>query len=157
MTLVARRFASTPERTAVETWHAIVSLISAAGGLAEKELKSVSGEAAGQIADEVFGQNPVVVTGNGPRLRIYCVYGQDAVTGEDCNETALSWIPTNGDWKMFIPCDPSDLQWLQAALKKLSSKIVPYDFEKGMDGDSDDVKKSKNSTLSVNVERFKSL
>jgi hypothetical protein len=71
-TVVARRFASTPQRTAVETWTNITALLAPAGTEVRRELQSVAGIAGSVIASELPEKYPSVMKGNGPRLRIYC-------------------------------------------------------------------------------------
>ena len=129
MTVVARRFAASPIRTASETWNAIINLISTEGSDARKELESVRGVMASLIADEAPRDAAIVVAGNGPRLRIYCLYGSDAVDGDDRDERALSWEPVEGDWSMQVPCDGDDLEWVKTAIEKASSRIIAYDFK----------------------------
>lgn len=156
MTIVARRFAASPARTAGEVWNEIVKLISAEASDARKELYAVSGVISTLIADECPNEVPIVVAGNGPRLRIYCVYGEDAVLEEDCDETPLSWLPTENDWNMHCPCKTEDLDWVKKQLDRLSRRVFAYDLS--------DLNKSFAQTvegevstfdLSVNVEGFK--
>lgn len=155
MTVVTRTLAATPARTASETWEQIVGLISEAGSPSRRELDSVSGIAASVIAEETPSQAPIVVAGNGPRLRVYCVYGEDAVLGEGCDENSLSWNPTEGDWKLYLPCPKEDLGWVGEALKRKSNHVVPYDLNKDLPRDeaSEDAKRAASS-LSVNLEEF---
>src|SRR5947207_2097866 len=115
MTVVARRFAATPIRTAAETWDVITKLISKEGSGARKELESVRGVMASLIADEAPKDAAMVVAGNGPRLRMYCLYGNEAIEGDDRDENALSWITTKDDWTMRVPCDGDDLEWVNRA------------------------------------------
>ena len=130
MTVVARRFSSTPSRTSAETWEAILTVISRNGSEARSELESVGGFAASTIAEEIPRDTPIVLSGNGPRLRIYCLYGEDAVIGDDCDESALSWNPTEGDWRLFLPFAAVDLQWARNALQKKSTRITAYEAGK---------------------------
>lgn len=116
MTIIARRFASVPARSAVDTWKAIVGLIAPRpNSPARQELDAVAGVACSIIASEVSG--PIVLYGSGPRLRIYCIYGDDAIEGENINENPLSFVPTDGDWHMSLPCPADDLEWVQRKLQ----------------------------------------
>lgn len=155
MTVIVRTFAATPAKTASETWERIVELISDVSSASRKELDSVAGITASVIAEETPSQTPIVVAGNGPRLRVYCVYGEDAVLGEGCDEDSLSWNPTEGDWRLYLPCPKEDLGWIGEALKHKSSRIVPYDLNQDLPNDetSGDAKRAANS-LSVNVKEF---
>jgi hypothetical protein len=79
MSVVARTFVSVPERSAVETWSRIVELIAPNHhSAARKELATVAGVACSCISDEALADDPIVVHGVGPRLRIYALYGDDA-------------------------------------------------------------------------------
>lgn len=155
MTVVARRFASTPARTAGETWQRIVSVISQSDSQARRELETVGGIVASVIADEIPHNVPIVVIGNGPRLRIYCVYGEDAVIGDECDEEALAWHPTGGEWKLFLPCAAEDLEWVKDALAQRSSRIQAYEAEKGTIPESGPESESEaHAAFSINIKEF---
>lgn len=156
MTVVARRFVAAPVRTATEVWKEIVVLISSESSDARRELNSVGGIPASLIADECPGEAPIVIAGNGPRLRIYCLYGDDALSGEDRDESPLTWVPTEGDWEMYLPCNAEDLDWIKKALGGLSRRIFPYDMSQ--EGKAPHIKtKEENAkfNLSINIEGFK--
>jgi hypothetical protein len=124
MTVIARTFASIPTRSASETWDAIVALIAPdSSSAARRELDSVAGTVCSCIADEALASDPVVVYGAGPRLRIYAVYGDDAIEGDSANESALSFVPTHGDWHMSVPCLLDDLDWVRRSLEAVSTRV----------------------------------
>ena len=129
MTTVARRtFRSTPARDALATWSAIVDLLTRGiDGVARAELLAVAGIAASVIADHAPEDAPIVVTCNGPRTRIYCLYDDDAIDGSDANEDALGFDPLKGDWRVSLPAPADDLSWVQAALKEHSDRITARD------------------------------
>lgn len=156
MTVVARRFAATPIRTATETWTTMVNVISKEGTAARAELMSVRGVMASVIADEWPKDAAIVVAGNGPRLRMYCLYGAAAIEGDDRDENTLSWTPTEGDWQMYIPCESDDLKWVSAAVKKSSSRIVAYDLKEGLPATAKDVPEVTEE-VTIDVEVFKRL
>lgn len=156
MSTIARRIRATPERRATEAWEAIGGLISEAGSVARKELDAVSGIASCLIADETPKDSPIVVAGVGPRLRIYCLYDEDAVTGEDAEETALTWNPTDGNWKVWLPAAREDLDWVQRELAKRGSRIVAYEPEKG-EPEGEAARSEGRQAIAVNVEAFKRL
>lgn len=153
MTTVARRIRATPERSAVETWTFIVKLISTSGSAARRELEAVTGVGACIIADEVPKQAPIVVAGSGPRVRLYCLYGEDAITGDDSNEADLASNPTDGDWTMWLPTSSEDIKWVAAELAKHGKRIVGYDLLEEKPGDSS--KEEDRSELKINVEEYK--
>lgn len=124
-TVASRTFASTPKRDAAQTWIAIVDVLTQdRSGPARNELLSVSGVAASIIADQAPKNAPIVVTCDGPRTRIYCLYDDDAVEGSDSNEDPLGFDPLEGDWRVSLPCLKEDLSWVQGALTKRSTRIT---------------------------------
>jgi hypothetical protein len=120
MTVLARVVRATPFRPAGEAWDVIVALLAPDGGAARAELMKVAGVATSLIAAETPKDDKIVVWGGGPRVRVSCVYGDDAITGDYANETKLARSPTGGDWRMSLPCPEEDLTWVQAALDKKS-------------------------------------
>lgn len=109
MTVHARRIASVPRRTSVETWSSIVDLITAGGSSARTELLSVIGVGAAAIAEEYTRESPIIVSGSGPQVRIYTLHGTDAVEADLSDEHALGHDPTDGSWTLSIPCAHTDL------------------------------------------------
>jgi hypothetical protein len=157
MSAVARRIRAAPERPSTEAWSVITTLISEPGSPAKKELDAVSGIAACLVADETPKALPIVVAGVGPRLRIYCLYDEDAVTGEDADESAVSWNPTHGNWKLWLPAAGEDLDWVKRELAKQSARIVAYELEQGEPEGDSARPAERRATLTVNVEAFKNL
>jgi hypothetical protein len=136
-TVASRTFASTPKRGADATWTAIVALLTQGkDSPAVQELLAVAGIAASTIADQAPKDHPIVVTCDGPRTRIYCIYDDDAVEGSEVNEAPLAFDPLNGDWHVSLPCTEDDLAWVQGALKKQSTRITAR-------GPDDDVAKAE--------------
>jgi hypothetical protein len=134
MSTVARRtFRSTPGRDALGTWTAIVDLLTKGStGAARTELLAVSGVAASIIADQAPKGAAITVTCDGPRTRIYCLYDDDAVDGGEANEAVLGYDPLKGDWRVSLPCQSDDLEWVQAALKKHSVRITARDIDEAV-------------------------
>lgn len=133
----------------------ITGLISEPASEARRQLDAVGGIAACLVADETPRESPIVVAGIGPRLRIYCVFGEDAVTGEDADETALTWDPTDGNWKMWLPAAREDLEWVKRELGKRGTRIVAYELEKGEPEGDSARPEGRAASLAVNVEVFK--
>jgi hypothetical protein len=98
MTVLARIVRATPYRHADEAWDIIVSLLAPSGGRARDELMRVAGVATSLIASEAPKDHKIVVWGSGPRVRVSCSYGEDAITGDNANEGSLPRSPTDGDW-----------------------------------------------------------
>lgn len=140
----------------MEVWRFVEDLISQANSEAWKELERVAGVVASLIAEEAPKESPIVVAGSGPRLRIYCIYGEDAVTGEGSNEAALTWDPTAGDWRMWLPASGEDIDWVKGELGKLSKRIMAYNFEEEEPGSNADAEGARPA-LTVNLEAFRRL
>jgi hypothetical protein len=154
MTIVARRFVSIPERSASATWDAISQLLAPeSDSAAAAELRSVAGVAASLISREAMA-SPIVVWGAGPRVRIYCLYNDDAVEGDDTNETALPFDTTDGEWYMSLPCPAEDLSWVQNALKSKSKRITARDMETVLDSDEEESSRSGATETIVDLEAF---
>jgi hypothetical protein len=127
-TVASRTFNSTPQRDAAATWQAIVALLTQGkDGEAKKELLRVAGVASSTIADQAPKDAAIIVTCDGPRTRIYCLYDDDAIDGSGANEDPLGFDPLKGDWRVSLPCDPDDLSWVQAALKQHSDRVTARD------------------------------
>lgn len=155
MSVVARRIRATPERSAAEAWRFIVDLISPSGSGPRRELEGAGGVGAYIIADEIPKEAAIVVAGCGPRLRIYCLYGEDAIAGEGSNEADLSWDPTAGEWTMWLPVPSEDIGWVRAQLAKCGKRIVAYDPREEERGSGP--KWESRAELGINIEAFRKL
>jgi hypothetical protein len=123
-TVFARRVVATPVRTAAQTWDAIAGLLAPdPGSTARQEIAKAAGVACASIASESIREAPIVVWGGGPRVRVYGLFDEDAITGEDANETALPQPPLQDDWKMSIPCAAEDVAWSNGKLASISDRI----------------------------------
>lgn len=132
-TVASRNFRSTPGRDALGTWTAIVDLLTkGVAGPARDELLAVGGIAASTITDQAPKDAAITVTCDGPRTRIYCLYDDDAIDGADANEDPLGYDPLQGDWRVSLPCLADDLAWVQAALKKHSTRITARDLDEAV-------------------------
>lgn len=152
-TVVRRTFNSTPQRDAAETWRAIVDLLTQGkAGDARTELLAVAGVAASVIADQAPKDAAIVITCDGPRTRIYCLYDDAAIEGSDAAEDALGFDPLQGDWRVSLPCGDEDLAWVQAALKTHSSRVTARDKATG--ASIEETSKAAASSLTVNIEGF---
>jgi hypothetical protein len=108
MTTVASRiFRSTPHRDCHDTWLAITDILTQGRtGDARAELLAAACIAASTIADQAPRDAAIVVTCDGPRTRIYCLYDENAIDGEDANEDALGFDPLKGDWRVSHRASP---------------------------------------------------
>ena len=156
MSIISRTFAACPARTAAVTWEAIVNVISADSAGAKQLLNSISGVIASIISDETLANNAITVVGTGPRLRVYCLYGDDAISDE-ANEASLSWKPFEKDWEIYFPVEESDLAWVTKLLKETNSKLKTYkagDKIKGEAVDEENKPASNFTQLSINIEKL---
>lgn len=150
MTVIARTLVSIPQRSASETWDVIVDLIAPdPKSAARRDLDAVAGTACSCIADEALANDSLVVFGFGPRLRVRALYGDDAIEGDSANESPLSFVPTDGDWRMSIPCLPDDLDWVQRSLKEASSRVFARPLGETVEGDDGNAKSTENTNASA--------
>jgi hypothetical protein len=139
MTTVARTFVSIPQRSAIETWTAIVDLIAPdPKSAARRDLDAVAGVACSCITEEALANDALVVYGSGPRLRVRALFGDDAIEGDGANESSLSFVPTDGEWYMSIPCPPADLEWVQRSLKAASRRVFVRALGEPVDDENDE-------------------
>ncbi len=123
-------------------------------GTARTELLAVAGVAASLIADQAPRDAAIVVTCDGPRTRIYCLYDDDAIDGGDANEDPLGFDPLKGDWAVSLPCAAEDLAWVQAALKKHSVRITARDSAETTATKQDGTAASTSSGLVLDTKGF---
>ena len=139
MTVVARRIVACPVRSACDVWSLIVDLLAPdSGSSARQELLGVAGIASLLIGDEALEKAPCTIYGSGPRVRVYCLYGEDAISGETANEAALASCPTEGEWRMSLPCPAEDLEWVQKALSARSTRITARDMMAPVDTEAEE-------------------
>lgn len=153
MTVVARRLASIPVRLASDTWLRVIDLVAPMNAAARAELLRVTGVACSVIAREAVKDSPIVVAGKGPRVRLYCVYGEEAIEGHNVDETALPDSPAESNsWSLSLPCPADDLPWVQSSLKRLSSRVTARDMADPSPPEPDDA--TTATKASINVESF---
>lgn len=154
MSTIRRDFRAVPYRSANDTWEAIVSLLTQNGknASAKVELDKVAGVAASIITDGYPKEAPIVVTCDGPRTRIYCLFDEDATEGSDANEEPLNFDALSGNWSLSLPCHEDELNWINSALKKHSSKITARNLENGIS--LEEQSKSTVGNLVIDVEGF---
>lgn len=154
-TVASRTLRSTPERDAHETWTAIVDLLTQGRvGAARTELMAVAGIAASIIADQAPRDAAIIVTCEGPRTRIYCLYDDNAIDGSDAHEDLLGFDPLNGDWHLSLPCLAPDLAWVEGALKKYSARITARDSVETITAKQDSGNVTKAEALIIDPKGF---
>ena len=155
MSVVARRFSSSPVRIPSATWEAIISVIAFDSNDAKTQLNSIAGIVSSLIADETPLKDAITIIGNGPRLRIYCHYGDDAISDES-NESSLSFNPFNGEWEVYFPVHEADLNWVTKALKEKNTRFKAYKTGDKIDAEKDEETENSNfSQLTINTDKFK--
>ncbi len=155
MSTVARRcLTSTPARDAYATWLAAVELLTQGRtGRDRDDLLAVSGVAASVITDKAPQHSPIVITCDGPRTRIYCLYDDDAVEGADANEDPLGFDPLAGNWGVSLPCPADDLDWVRRALKAAGGRVTARDASDGI-GIADSAGAAQAGALVLDREGF---
>jgi len=117
VTVVARRLASIPRRTSVETWQRLVELISAEGSPARAELSTITSVASMLIAEEYARTTPLTISGGGPLVRVYTLHGEEAIEHDLDDEAELAFDPTAGDsWLLSLPAAGADVEIARAAI-----------------------------------------
>jgi len=154
MGVVSRRIRATPGRGASDAWQVIVNLIAPKDGTARSELLGVEGIASSIISTESPKGAAMVVRGKGPRVRMYCLYDDEAITGDDANEAALAECPTDGDWAMSLPADADDVEWVRDALAKKSKRVTVREKSEAVDDGEKPSKTSAATEAAINMEAF---
>ncbi|MGA8810705.1 MAG: hypothetical protein WB973_22760 [Thermoanaerobaculia bacterium] len=157
MTVIARKVTAIPARLATEAWQTVIDLVAPSNTSARAELSNVAGIASSLITDEAMKSSPIIVTGDGPRLRMYCLYGEDAVEGTKTNESSIPGSPVEkgDDWRMSLPCPADDLEWVRASLKKRSTHVVARDLsETNLAEESNEEPAATTKAATINLESF---
>lgn len=153
--VIVRRIAATPARTSAEAWQVIHGLLAQDGSSAWQELDRVGSLVMTLIAAEAMRESPIVVYGVGPRLRLYCLYDDEAILGENLAEEPLSWCPTDGDWAISLPCSADDLSWMETALANTTLRVTARDLSETVPMEtSEQTNKSSKETWPVDKESF---
>ena len=153
MSTVRRTIRSVPYRDSCTTWQVVVGLLTRGkNSSAAEELEAVAGIAASVIADGAPRLAPIVVTCDGPRTRLYCVYDEDALDDAEASEDPLGFDPLQGDWGVSLPCLTEDLEWVQRALKDKSTRIKARDIASGIELAEGYKSQAATSALTLDLE-----
>lgn len=118
------------------------------------ELLAVQGVASSVIADQAPKDKPIIVTCDGPRTRIYCLYDDDALDESDANEGSLGFDPLKGEWHVSLPCLKDDLEWVSQALAS-SKRVSARDLdEKDANSSEQGSGRGKSAALELDPEGF---
>jgi hypothetical protein len=157
-TVIARQVASSPVRSAADTWARIIAIIAPnTDDPARAALARVGGVAATLIGAEAPKDDAIVVFGGGPRARIYCIFGDDAGLDENLNEDPVKQSVTGAGWQVSLPCLPDDLEWVRRKLKSLSICVTARPIGEIVDGEAtkSEMASSRGQTGAVvNLQEF---
>jgi hypothetical protein len=134
---VRRDVSSIPFRSAGETWQRIIDLIGGPESVDLQQLNNAAGVMGSIITDEHPAIRAIMIEGVGPQLRIYCRYGMKAVE-EGGAVDSITWNPTAGDWKMHVPCDAENIDWVKASLSKSSPRIKVFNVAEADRGEEEE-------------------
>jgi len=154
MSVFARRIRATPQRAASDVWQVIVDLLAPKDGGARRELLPIAGIASSVISTESPNDAAIVVRGKGPRVRLYCLYGDEAVAGDNANEAALAECPTESDWEVSLPADAVDVNWVKTSLAKKSTHVTVREKSEAFDDGEDNSKAVGTTDAAINMEAF---
>jgi hypothetical protein len=126
---IRRDVASIPARSAKETWRAITDLVTGTDSVDCDQLDAAASIMESLIADELPASAPIVFKGAGPRVVIYCLYGDEALeAGLDIDQ--LIDRPTAGEWRATAPCETEDADWMNNSLRTRAPRISVHDGAK---------------------------
>ena len=154
MSVATRKFAASPKRNAAETWTAIMAAIAPNNDSVKSVLASVTGVAASVIAEGTPSSFPITVVGSGSRLRVYCLYDEDAVTAEEAHEDPLSWNIFESEWKIHFPADEVNFEPLKKILEGRGGQFVAYKIGEVIKGE-ESASSSPLPPLTINTERLR--
>jgi hypothetical protein len=142
---IRREVASIPARSAKDTWSTIIELVTGPDSVDRNQLDAAASIMESLIADELPAGVPIVIKGAGPRVVIYCLYGEDAMEA-DLDVDPLIENPTAGDWRATAPCEAEDVAWMNTTLKTRASRISVHDVAEEPE-DEDTVKRGAAFTI----------
>lgn len=147
---VKRYISSIPLRSAEDSWEKICALITDKDSVDVKQLEEAASIMHSLIADEIFQDTPITMTGVNHRLIICLRYRHDAIEeGKDVDE--IQWNPTVGDWKMYVPCDEGNLDWVSKTLGERAPRMIVHkQDERPYDKDDAGYKSTKSEDLEIN-------
>jgi hypothetical protein len=160
-TIIARRISATPQRLSSDVWTLITGLLAPQDDkITKADFAAVAGIGSFLIENEALKDAPLVVWGAGPRVRVYCLYGDDAITSEDANESPLSESPTLGNWQISLPAHADDIDWIRKSLTaKGVARITVRELSDPVPDDQEGNPKaqSRDQSWQINEEVFRRL
>lgn len=116
MTMTARRIPATPVHTGSDTWAIIRDLIAGDNDTARTEIEAATSVASMLIVEEHTRDDPIIVSGVGPQVRLYTLHGDDAIDADGEAVLPLAHDPIDGDWQLSLPASGADLELARAML-----------------------------------------
>jgi len=139
-----RDVASIPQRSAKETWQVITDLVAEERAVDRTHLDAAASIVESLIADQMPATHPIVFKGSGPRVVVYCLYGEDALDA-GLEVDPLPKRPTAGDWRASAPCESEDTKWMNDCLRSRAPRISVYDVVEGPREDAESDAEGKSS------------
>lgn len=154
--VISRKIQCSPFRNTSKTWEVIVDLLTSNNNSTQnrQELLSVGGVVACILSEQAPEKSPIIVTCDGTRTRIYCLYGENALDDSEANEDKLTYDALKGDWSISLPCIEDDLEWVQKELSNLSKRITARNMSEKTIEKSDNSESSSRDSFVVNMEAF---
>jgi hypothetical protein len=153
MTAVARRVRSVPVRLASETWVAICDMVAAVGTPARSELDAIANVAAMLISEQYTAAAPIIISGAGPRIRVYTLHGNDAIDADDDGPPVYSTLEGDG-WSMSLPARQPDVN-VARSLIQIGGRVAVRDLDE-VDETEPGVA-SKHGVASIDLEELSRL
>ena len=85
---------------------------------------------------------------------MYCLYSDEAISGDDANESALASCPTDGDWLMSLPAEDDDVAWVKEALAKKSTRVIVREKSEAFDDPEENSSTANVTEVDINMEAF---
>lgn len=138
---IRRDIASIPARSAAETWAAIVKLVTGTDTVSRDQLDAAASIMESLIADEQLASIPMVFSGCGPRVLIYCVHNEQAMEA-GLSIDPLAANPTAGDWRLTAPCEDDDVAWMNKSLAARAPRLSVHAAKDAPSSTDDDSAKA---------------
>lgn len=157
LSVSVRKVVACPERTASEVWDFITEMLCHSSQEAAQQFKDVKGGVSSVISDEILENSAIVIKGTGPIVRIYCLYGDDAISGEDKKEEPINWELFKDGWKVYIPCIEEEIDSLKKYLEKKSNRFEVYNKNEKLSFNETKSSSIPDDTLFIDEEALKKL
>lgn len=111
----------------METWEFITDLLltHTSSDDPRAEFERIAGVMATVVNMEILREHAMVLMGDGPRVKVYCLYDEEAITGDKARENGISHNPfASGDWTLSVPVPEQDKEWVERALKGAPHVVV---------------------------------